>query len=539
MASDAPTSPGSSGAIPFRLLVGVTGHRTVTDDPALVAQVDRALERTRTLAPPTVATPIRLGVVSPLAEGADRLVVRRALQDADVTLEAPLPLPREEYVGDFETAGSRREFESLLDRADRIVAMPFAASRREAYEQVGRYVVDRSDVLIALWDGEPARGRGGTAEMVTYARERGRPLLWIKTASPFDLTEELGAGLAGGPFSSLDRYNSASLDPAEFAEACERRTAELTAAAEAAGLGRQLIAPFLAWTTAFYERASLLAARHQQRYFNLTNALFLVVAAAVALSAGLALFAPDRAVFAWVEVAVALTLLGLLVYDRVWKPHDRWISARFLAERFRSAFFVAVAGAGGGRIVSGDRIYVGPTSDEWATRAFEEVWDRRPSPDVVEAPLEALKRFLAVDWIEDQRRYHQRTSLRYRRRHSWLIRASALLFGTALVVALLKAFGLAEGGPGGLNLAKGFDLLGVALPALAGALSGIRAQREYLRNAERYARMVPYLEVLGRRMAAAPDLATARTVALEAEAAMLDEARDWFVIMRASGVGPT
>jgi hypothetical protein len=34
-------------------------------------------------------------------------------------------------------------------------------------------------VLIALWDGQPSRGKGGTAEIVAYARQRGIPVVWI------------------------------------------------------------------------------------------------------------------------------------------------------------------------------------------------------------------------------------------------------------------------------------------------------------------------------------------------------------------------
>jgi len=34
-------------------------------------------------------------------------------------------------------------------------------------------MVATSDVVIALWDGAPARGRGGTAEMIDQALELG------------------------------------------------------------------------------------------------------------------------------------------------------------------------------------------------------------------------------------------------------------------------------------------------------------------------------------------------------------------------------
>ena len=55
-----------------------------------------------------------------------------------------------------------------------------ARTREEAYLAAGLGVLDRSDALLALWDGEPARGRGGTAEVVAEARARALPLTWVR-----------------------------------------------------------------------------------------------------------------------------------------------------------------------------------------------------------------------------------------------------------------------------------------------------------------------------------------------------------------------
>ncbi len=37
-------------------------------------------------------------------------------------------------------------------------------------------MLDRADELWAVWDGEPARGPGGTADVVAHARGRGVPV---------------------------------------------------------------------------------------------------------------------------------------------------------------------------------------------------------------------------------------------------------------------------------------------------------------------------------------------------------------------------
>ena len=51
--------------------------------------------------------------------------------------------------------------------------------RRDAYANAGRYVVDHCDLLIAVWNGEPSRERGGTAEIVQYALKQNRPILRV------------------------------------------------------------------------------------------------------------------------------------------------------------------------------------------------------------------------------------------------------------------------------------------------------------------------------------------------------------------------
>jgi hypothetical protein len=39
-----------------------------------------------------------------------------------------------------------------------------------------RLMIDTADELLAVWDGQPARGHGGTADVVAYARSHGKPV---------------------------------------------------------------------------------------------------------------------------------------------------------------------------------------------------------------------------------------------------------------------------------------------------------------------------------------------------------------------------
>ena len=154
--------------------VGVTGHRFLADLERLTAGVEVALDRIEQAFPSEPLT-----VISPLAEGADRLVVQRVLARPGAQLVVPLPLPKSDYSADFESTSSREEFMDLLAQADEVVALPPAINRDQAYATAGRYVLGHCDVLIAIWDGKPAQGLAGTSEIVALARTAGLPLAWI------------------------------------------------------------------------------------------------------------------------------------------------------------------------------------------------------------------------------------------------------------------------------------------------------------------------------------------------------------------------
>ena len=176
------------------LVIGTTGHRALPFDMALIVNVDSALRE-------LMVRRGRIEVLSPLAEGADRLLARQLMEKGtDTVLSVLLPMDMEDYMMDFESEGSRLEFRSLVQRA-RTVDIVDISSRMDdtsspeeirvlAYEACGHQMVDRCDILIALWDGRSAKGRGGTGEVVEYAREVGKPLLWIHTTPPYKVCRE-------------------------------------------------------------------------------------------------------------------------------------------------------------------------------------------------------------------------------------------------------------------------------------------------------------------------------------------------------------
>jgi RyR domain len=162
-----------SGELP-ELRIGVTGHRVLAETERVEAGIETAIARIEASHP---GRP--LVVVSALAEGADRLVADAVLRRPGARLEAVLPLPKFDFLDDFAAPGSKEEFLRLLARADEVTELPTRASRDEAYAAANDHLLDGVDVIVAVWDGHDAQGRGGTAEVVTRARARRLPLAWV------------------------------------------------------------------------------------------------------------------------------------------------------------------------------------------------------------------------------------------------------------------------------------------------------------------------------------------------------------------------
>ncbi len=128
-----PATPATDVDIPLLVRIGVTGHRALINEHLLRHSVDQVLSQLDALLD---ATHHGYTVVSPLAEGADRLVAQQVLArpaqapDLAPDLEVILPLPMEEYLRDFTTAESLAEFTGLLERAHLVRTAAATARRR-------------------------------------------------------------------------------------------------------------------------------------------------------------------------------------------------------------------------------------------------------------------------------------------------------------------------------------------------------------------------------------------------------------------------
>ena len=158
-----------ASAIPLFHTVGFTGHRQLADAAGAARAITAALEELRQEVPGEW-----IGLSS-IATGSDQLFVQQLLQ-LRMSWHAILPLPQAEFQKDF-SAREWVDVEQWLARADHRRTINVNGSREDAYLDCGLETVDGADVLIALWDGEPAHGKGGTADVVEYARSIGKPVL--------------------------------------------------------------------------------------------------------------------------------------------------------------------------------------------------------------------------------------------------------------------------------------------------------------------------------------------------------------------------
>jgi 8-oxo-dGTP pyrophosphatase MutT (NUDIX family) len=162
----------SMNVSPF--VIGVSGHQNLVDEATrnFVAQQFRVL-----LMSYQQQTP-RLVLYSSLALGADQLFVRIALEQG-IPVEAVLPCA--EYETIFRTEEERHVYTHLLQACQQIHLLPNQQCGDAAFLAAGQWIVDHCHLMILAWNGLPPRGRGGTGDMATYARLKGRPFIHLHT----------------------------------------------------------------------------------------------------------------------------------------------------------------------------------------------------------------------------------------------------------------------------------------------------------------------------------------------------------------------
>lgn len=292
--------------LPIFHVVGFSGHRQLKD----LGGVERTIRG--------ILTGLRTeGVVewlalSSVAAGSDIAFARTALETG-MGWEAVLPLPPAEFRQDF-TDVEWREVEAILGQAEHVRVIGERGRREDAYLDCGMETVNHCDLLLAVWDGEPSRGRGGTAEIVAYARELKRPLILVD-ANTLVVRRENFERLTVG-----DRH---------LAQLNSRPAVEVPLD-ETADPDRQRVVAFHCKV----DYAATHGAPHFRRLITATVALHVTATALAAATLAFHLHHPG---LPWGKLICLLGALGVALVVRHHRHQHDWVRSRLAAEITRSA----------------------------------------------------------------------------------------------------------------------------------------------------------------------------------------------------------
>jgi hypothetical protein len=546
-----PTLGIDDGRIPLRVKIGITGHREFTDDAAVAEMLGARMQRVRELYPASDVTPLAFRVLTALAAGADQLaprVAHTALAGCDVDTEVVLPLTVPDYLDDFDE-NTRHEFRRLLrEAASRVDLAPAPKvqgnERKLAYERAGHYIVDHSDIVIAVWDGAPG-DQGGTAKIVEYARAHLVPLLIVPvTRQSTDPATSKGWGETDLEPAALEDSPRWRATREEFARLEELNRVSVVAeplAVQSSGAAtswRKLSQPAIHdevestvnWVLPQYARADQLAMHYQARYNVLSSAIHFLAALAVAAVAYVVAFRrPD----AWLglEIFFLALLVAAVRLGRHGRWRERWMGYRSLAEAFRSAEFIALAGGrqrgapDHGMLVMADGQFM--TDGPWFQRAFSEVWKSRPQFTLGEEQAAALRAFVVTRWIDDQLRFHEATAKRHLARRNVYTYIVYTLAAITIVVAALHIAGI----PRGRNWSETFTFIAITLPGFGAAVTGMREGGQHRLHEERSRQTIRRLQQLKSAPYVKPDLASVRALVIDTHRVIVEESVGWSTVL--------
>ena len=586
--------------LPFALTVGVTGHRLEAIPAAeragveariadVLAQIEaeaKALhEREQEL---FSRRPPLFTLVSPLAEGADQMAAEAALA-LGWQLQVVLPFDRASYGADFNDDDSARRFHKLLEAASCTLELPGdPRDPLEAYVMAGRGTVAHCDILIAVWDGLPPRGRGGTAEVVELALARGTAIVHLPVDSDlpceilwsaFDPNVVTRTGHDANVHRRFDEEHLAllleamlSLPPgtrerrfhAEFTQERQRRVRlrlEYPILLALTGIGRLrsnhwreakssaaieeewrnflagcsnchgVSAPLELLEKA-YGWADRMATYYAQTFRS--GHIFNFVLAAAAVLLGLSSFAlpASKLHLAMVEIVITLAIIINTAMGIRHEWHRRWLDYRQLAERLRPLRSLKLLG-----IAAPDPpgSAANPVARRWIDWYAASVWRALGCPHGRIGPENSAELTSAIiaHEMEPQIAYNQRSARQIETLDKRLARFGMGLFVATLLSSIIVILGLIYDPDWVQNTNDWFTLLSAGFPAVATAIFGIRFQGDFGASALRSRSTASTLAAIRDQMASGKaSLNRSADLMEQAARAMLADLDEWRLIIQ-------
>ncbi len=570
---------GARPAFAVPLIVAVTGHRDL-----LPAELPEIRRRVRALILELRdAYPDRaIMMMSPLAEGADRLAAEEAL-DIGIPLVVVLPMPREHYLRDFPTAGSCAEFDRLCAAAADVFELPLVAAaagppadgpqvdREAQYAKCGVFLCAHCHILLALWDGKASAQVGGTSQVVHFhhrdvmpgygapasssrlaltddesdlvyhvvcSRDRpdGAPAEGLEPLSvAWYTTDERNPRTDAMPARHrrvFERSSEFGRDAALHAEEIERGCYPLLTDAQASRLP-----PGLGDINRVFCAADWLAVHFQKRFL-----LTLRVSHACVFLTGLAYISYtdfySTRLFLFMVLGLMLTATGInrMAGRGAW--HRKYLDYRTLAEGLRVQFYWAAAGVTSGSLTKfahDNFLQMQDPELGWIRNVMRVAGTECDARRVADPAGVA---FAVDEWIGDERSgqlgyFLRRTADRIRRRETTQRIGRAGIWSSTATLAVLMFVG--AGVPDAVRVPLVY--------AMGCVLLAVGVRQSYAKGTAE-AELIKQFEFMGRtfhnarrRIDDAPDDAAKRGVLKALGDASLEEHAQWILMHRERSVG--
>ena len=590
------STPDHPPRLPFVLSVGVTGHRKEALPAEACADLEERIRSALTLVIDGAAAvhaqealfytddPLRLLFISPLADGADQIAARVAVE-LGFELHVVLPFARVVYRRELADDASRSAFDELLGKASCVLELPGEHEQPiDAYVMTGRATIAHCDLLMAVWDGLPPRGRGGTGEVVELAVVNGTPVLHVPVDereparllwSEFDpavvtqrvekTTERplddmhlalLLTALFAPPADEQERRflalfanerikrirarieyplllaiaGVARFNPRRMSESAynEDIRAEWVRFRQNCAEANQVQAP-LDLLEGAYSWSDNLATRFAQTYRS--GHIFNFVLGGLAVCVGLAANALNWALFEFALIE-AIISAGIILNTRIgvkneW--HRRWLDYRQLAERLRPMRSLKLLGLAAPDPPGSAS---NPVPRRWIEWYATGVWRALgcPAGSIDGRQAAELSRAVGAFEIGPQVAYHERHSHQIELLDRRLERIAGFFFIATILVAVTVLIGLRVAPELTNRYDAWFTLFEAGFPALGTAVFGIRFQGDFGGSAIRSQATANALRQIEAELAEGAALGRAADLTEQAARIMYSDLDEWRLI---------
>jgi hypothetical protein len=478
--------------LPSVVAIGFTGHRHLQDEQSCRARILEFLQEFKTKHHGTIYG------LSSAAAGGDLLFAESCIQ-IGMPIRILLPAPKEKFRDDFDEPTWARA-ESVMQRALSVEVAGDGQTKEECYYECGVETVQQSQLLLALWDGNPSKGLGGTEEMLSFAKGQGRPVVWIHSVT-----------------GAIQRFNQAQ-------ESFADPELEFLNGLPESGAAVDVEKPYdltQAWFLKIDESAS-----HAAPQFRRLAAIPILCTAGAAICTAAFSFAGHSGALVGVGVGLGLLTSALPMMMRLDGKQIVWTRIRTATEVCRSV--LALWCTPGPYEVIGPEV-MPELSGMLASLNYLKISDRASS----QTSLEEFKKAYREKRVQDQIEYFSRNAGRSDRRthqYQFTVTLSIVLALTANAWMLLGTYWLKT--MFGRHWLTGLAFAGTVGFQIATVAGALLIVNDWRRRRERYGELHHLLVVWDKQIESARTWTIALRTASRVERALLAEVIEWRSLIR-------